>query len=332
MNSKKSLIRILITLILSFIMIVSCAISLSSCGKDEISLPKEISQEDWNSCRQYVNLSTGIKMSYVEMGDPNGEVVILQHGMTDNSRSWSLTAPYFANAGYHVYMPDLRGQGKSQEADGYYTTVTYATDLKAFFDAKNIDKAIVIGHSLGSYTIQNFWMMFPEKCTKVVLVSSLPLNGYQNTRLTSIVNMLDNLKDDEELSDTFMDFWYSSTCQEQKYNNGVFDTFLENMKKEAQSLSKKSWLNIVKGLIASNINDLYPYFNKTIPALVLHGNDDDMARGEYQQELLDDLGISNANYKNYIGVGHNIHFEIPEQFATDVLYWIKNGVLPSQEK
>jgi len=326
MNKTKSLIRTSFVAILTFVMLFCCAISLFGCSTKK--LPTEISQEDWNSYRQYVRLSTGITMSYVEMGDPDGEVVVLQHGMTDNSRSWSLAAPYFAKAGYHVYMPDLRGQGKSQEADGYYTTVTYATDLEAFFDAMNIDEAIMVGHSLGSYTVQNFWLMFPERCSKVVLVSSLPLNGYQNNRLTSILSILDALEDDEKLSDSFMDFWYASVCQESKYDD-VFDTFLENMKNDAKALSKKSWLNIVKGLLASDINDLYPYFDKTIPALLLHGEDDDMASKEYQQELRDDLGISNSNYKDYSGVGHNIQFEIPEQFATDVLYWLENGVLPS---
>lgn len=312
-------------IITAFALVLMLVFSLTACTK---TLPLEISQDDWNSHRQYVNLSTGITMSYVEMGDPNGEVIILQHGMTDNSRSWSLTAPYFAQAGYHIYMPDLRGQGKSQSADGYYTTVTYATDLEAFFDAMKINKAILVGHSLGSYTVQNFWMMFPERCEKIVLVSSLPLNGYQNSRLAPMIQMLKNLeKNNEKLSETFMNNWYQSTCQEPKYSE-VFDTFIANMKNEAQALSIKSWINIVSGLLASNINDLYPYFNKTIPALVLHGDKDDMAEGQYQQDLLDLLDISNTNYRNYQNIGHNIHFEIPEQFANDVLGWLETGNLP----
>ena len=49
-------------------------------------LQMEISQDDWNDNRQYVELSTGITMSYVEMGVEDGPALILQHGMTDNSR------------------------------------------------------------------------------------------------------------------------------------------------------------------------------------------------------------------------------------------------------
>jgi len=154
--------------IICLIMVMVLAMTaLTGCkGKspEKAELPQAISQDDWAASKKFVELSTGIKMAYIEMGDPNGEVVILQHGMTDNSRSWSLAAPYFTAAGYHVYLPDLRGMGKSDAPDGYYTTVTYATDMKAFFDAMGIDRAILVGHSLGSFTVQTFALMFPERC------------------------------------------------------------------------------------------------------------------------------------------------------------------------
>jgi len=229
-------------------------------------------------------------------------------------------------------MPDLRGQGKSQETSGYYTPTTYATDLKAFFDAKHIDKAIVVGHSLGSFTIQNFWMMFPERCSKVVLVSSIPLNGYQNDSLAKIYNnVIKPLKADEHVSDEFLEGWYDTEIDEPKFAP-IFDKFKSYMKQEAKVLSKQSWTNILFGLMACNINSLYPFFDKTIPAIILHGNEDTMTAGKYQDELLTDLGIDKTtNYKNYDKVGHNIQFEIPEQFSNDVLTWLQTGVLPQDK-
>ena len=59
--------------------------SSESDNEQPYELQMEISQEDWDDHRQYVELSTGITMSYVEMGDPDGDPLILQHGMTDNS-------------------------------------------------------------------------------------------------------------------------------------------------------------------------------------------------------------------------------------------------------
>ena len=320
----------IIALLLSVLMLSSISAAFADDTSSD-TLPMTISQEDWAASKKYVELSTGIKMAYVEMGDPDGEVIILQHGMTDNSRSWSLAAPYFAEAGYHVYLPDLRGMGLSDKPDGYYTTVTYAADLEAFFDAMGIEKATLVGHSLGSFTVQTFALMFPERCEKIVLVSSLPLYGYQNETLYgAYINYIEPLGDDEHPSDAFMDKWYETNPQEDGIAD-VFDEFLANMKKEAQVLPKSAWKNIFLGLIATNLEDVYPFFDTDIPVLVLHGNDDTMTATEYQSELLTLLNVDEeTSYRNYEGVGHNVQFEIPEKCSNDILTWLSTGALPEE--
>ena len=111
---QKSLIVLLLALMAVFV--------LTACGgesaEEESAAPElamEIAQADWDSYRQKIDLSTGITMAYVEMGVEDGEPLMLIHGMTDNSRSWSLIAPYFAEAGYHIYMIDLRGHGETDQ-------------------------------------------------------------------------------------------------------------------------------------------------------------------------------------------------------------------------
>ena len=289
---------------------------------------KKISQDAWVSAKKYVKLSTGIKMAYVEMGDPDGEVVILQHGMTDNSRSWSLAAPYFAEAGYHVYLPDLRGMGKSDAPDGIYGIETYATDLEAFFDAMDIDQAIVIGHSLGSFVAQDFCLMFPERCSKLVLVSSIPVRGIQNEMLDKAYHgYIEPLAEDEHPSDDFMDFWYACEPKEEGIQD-VFDSFISNLKKESQCLSRATWKNIIFGMMASNSEMLYQEYDPDIPVLILHGEEDTMTTTKYQQELSDLFDVSADSFRNYDGVGHNIQFEIPEQSSKDILGWLETGTLP----
>jgi len=312
------------------------AMSLASCG----SLPKSIAQDDWDKNRQYINLSTGLRMCYVEMGDPKGEPIILQHGMTDNSRSWSLAAPYFAEAGYHVYMPDLRGQGKSSTMEGHYTTYQYATDLNAFCEAKKIDNAICVGHSLGSFTMQTFWLMYPERVKKTVLVSSIPLFGYQGVALQGMYDArIKPLAEDGHLPDAFMDAWYDCSTDpvEAEIKGEVFDKFLSYMKKEAQGLSKKAWTNILFGMLESNFcgsdktSNMYKYVDKSKDCLILHGSTDAMTKGEYQTELVNLLsneGGTNVSYREYEGVGHNIQFVTPKKCAKDILGWLNTGKLP----
>jgi len=322
----KKIICLILAMAITVIPLTGCA----EKNPDKAELPLAISQDDWADSKQFVELSTGIKMAYVEMGDPKGDVIILQHGMTDNSRSWSLAAPYFAEAGYHVYLPDLRGMGKSDAPDGYYTPITYATDMEAFFDAMNIDKAILVGHSLGSYTVQCFSIMFPERCDKIVLVSSLPMEGYQNDALVPAYQAyVEPLAEDGHPSDAFMDAWYATTLHEDAFSD-IFDTFLDHMKKEAQVLSRKAWKNIMLGMIAVDMTNLYSQIDHSIPVLVLHGDEDTMALTQYQNELLEIFNVDDDSYVNYEGIGHNIQFETPKRCATDILTWLRTGSLPKQ--
>jgi len=314
--------------IIAIVLCMVLALSLVSCANKSKDLPMEISQEQWAESKKYVELSTGIKMAYVEMGNPDGPVIILQHGMTDNSRSWSLAAPFFAEAGYHVYLPDLRGMGKSDAPNGYYTPITYATDLRAFFDAMHISKATMVGHSLGSYTVQAFSLMFPEMVEKLVLVSSLPLSGYQNAALIGAYKKyIEPLPEDGHPSDAFMDSWYATVLNEDEYKD-VFDTFLTNMKKEAQVLPKRAWTNIFFGLAVDDFTYCYSQIDESIPVLILHGDEDTMAVTEYQAELCEIFGVSEGSYRNYEGIGHNIQFEMPRRCATDILTWLDTGSLP----
>ncbi len=305
------------------------------CNKkdsDKKELPQTISQDEWADAKRYVSLSTGIKMAYVEMGNPDGPVVILQHGMTDNSRSWSLAVPYFVEAGYHVYLPDLRGMGKSDAPDGYYTTVTYATDMEAFFDAMKIDKAIVVGHSLGSFTVQTFALLFPERCEKVVLVSSIPVKQYQTESLVRLyTTYIEPLGENDHPSDAFMDYWYDCTFKEDNAEEVEFDKCIAGLKAESKALAKSTWKNILLGLAATDLGGLYSEFDTSIPVLLLHGDDDTMTKNENQTELKDFLNIDSDSFMNYEGVGHNIQFEIPNRCANDILTWIATGSLPKEE-
>lgn len=284
-----------------------------SSNEQPYELQMEISQEDWNDHRQYVDLSTGITMSYVEMGDPDGDPLILQHGMTDNSRSWSLIAPYFAEAGYHVYMLDLRGHGYSDKPDtGMYTIIDFSNDIAAFMDAKGIEKADLVGHSLGSMTMQAFMMNYPDRCDHVVLVASTPVNSAALG--TDMYDYMLTLDEGDHPDDEFMAGWYSNP-------NPVDEDFLQREMAESQNLDVNAWRCICAGAAAVDMTSFYPYIDSyDIPTLIMHGTLDSFFDDAAQETLLDYL--PDSEYIVYDGIGHNIQWEIPEQCAQDILDFI----------
>lgn len=314
-------------ILLAFLTSAALALPLTACGSNQsqtgssvssVSSSEEytkevdsISQEDWDSHRQKVKLSTGIEMSYVEMGDPDGKPLILQHGMTDNSRVWSQSAPYFAKAGYHVYMPDLRGHGYSDKPEsGMYTLTNYADDLNAFMEAKGIEKADLVGHSLGSLTMQAFMFMYPERCDHVVLLASAPVDDKLGDALMSTYDMAVDLKDDEHPNDEFMDAWYTM-------DNPVDETCLKYVKKESQQLPAYAWRAISAGAVAMNLEALYPNFDSSIPTMIMHGTKDSFFDAATQKKLQKELPF--AEYKEYKGIGHNVELEAPKRMANDLM-------------
>lgn len=68
-----------------------CGMAVNAASAAELPIP---SQADWAGAKKSVKLANGLSLAYVEMGDPDGKPTLLIHGYTDNSRSWSLMAPY----------------------------------------------------------------------------------------------------------------------------------------------------------------------------------------------------------------------------------------------
>src|SRR5829696_5228258 len=97
-----------------------------------------VDQSAWASFKKEVRLQNGIRLAYVEAGDPKGEPLLLLHGFTDSSRSFSPMVPYLGQ--YRLLIPDQRGHGASQ----------FAYDARLFLDALGVKRAAVVGHSLGS--------------------------------------------------------------------------------------------------------------------------------------------------------------------------------------
>ena len=86
-------------------------------------------------------------MSYVESGPSDGPAIVLLHGITDSSFSFSRILPLI-NPRYRVYAIDQRGHGDSDKPESGYTMKDLAADVTAFLDAKRIKKAVVVGSGI----------------------------------------------------------------------------------------------------------------------------------------------------------------------------------------
>ena len=111
----------------------------------------------------------GHRVSYRRAGW--GPVVVLIHGITGSSLTWEHVIEPLAER-YTVVAPDLLGHGESAKPRGDYSLGAYASGIRDLLAAIGHDRATVVGHSLGGGVAMQMAYQFPERCERLVLVSS----------------------------------------------------------------------------------------------------------------------------------------------------------------
>ena len=108
----------------------------------------------------------GTDLFYTESGE--GAPLILLHGNGESSDYFKSQIPVFSNS-FHVFALDTRGHGRSGRGTEPFTLVRFAEDLKAFLDARKIDKANLLGFSDGGNVALLFALRYPERVERLVL-------------------------------------------------------------------------------------------------------------------------------------------------------------------
>ncbi|HEU4510819.1 MAG TPA: alpha/beta hydrolase [Pyrinomonadaceae bacterium] len=111
----------------------------------------------------------GPKIHYVEAG--SGQAVILLHGLGGSSRAWQTNIGPLAEK-FHVFAPDQIGFGKSDKPLVNYRIRTYVDFLDQFCKQLKIERATLIGNSMGGWIAAAFTAAFPDRVEKLVLVDA----------------------------------------------------------------------------------------------------------------------------------------------------------------
>lgn len=118
-----------------------------------------------------------MKLFYREEGKKNQHPIVIVHGLYGSSDNW-LTVGKKLGKKNHVFMVDQRNHGRSPNANEHnYEDMT--EDLADFFEEHRIEKAIVIGHSMGGKTAMYFAAEYPEKIDKLIVADIAPKNYFE---------------------------------------------------------------------------------------------------------------------------------------------------------
>jgi pimeloyl-ACP methyl ester carboxylesterase len=286
----------------------------------------------------YINLATqqqSLKMAYMDVkpGKPNGKTVVLLHGKNFNGAYWRETAQALSGKGYRVVIPDQVGFGKSSKPQYFqYTFQQLAQHTKAILDSLGIDKAAILGHSMGGMLATRFALMYPETTWKLILENPIGLEDWKLKVPYQSVND-----------------WYKRELGQSydKIKNYQLKSYYDNQWKPAYN----EWVNLLAGwtinkdypLIAWNAALTYDMiFTQPVvyeleklkePTLLIIGTRDRTALGkelasatdQKTMGLYNELGKSTAAkikgslLKELDNVGHLPHIESFERFINPLL-------------
>src|SRR4051794_27494670 len=100
-----------------------------------------------------------------------GPPIVLIHGVAGRAAQWDETMLQLAEQ-HTVIAPDLLGHGESAKPRGDYSLGAFASGVRDLLIGLDIEGATVVGHSLGGGIAMQFAYQFPERCQRLVLVSS----------------------------------------------------------------------------------------------------------------------------------------------------------------
>ncbi|RLJ31875.1 pimeloyl-ACP methyl ester carboxylesterase [Chryseobacterium sp. 7] len=286
----------------------------------------------------FLNLTSqgeDLKMAYMDVKPQksNGKTIMLLHGKNFNGAYWERTAKDLSAKGFRVVIPDQIGFGKSSKPHAYqFSFSQLAENTKGILDELKIDKAIVLGHSMGGMVATRFTLLYPEKVQKLILENPIGLEDYKTFAAYQTIDQAYQ----SELKNTA-----------ETYKNYQLKFYYDNKWKEEY----QPWLDLIAGWTlhkdypqvawdAALTSDMiynqpvcYEFKNIKVPTLLIIGTRDRTAIGKDRapKELQSKMGqyqelgkktqreITGSKLVEIENVGHLPHIEVYPKFM-EALY------------
>jgi pimeloyl-ACP methyl ester carboxylesterase len=273
--------------------------------------------DGFDRLKHTVALPNGMTLGVIEMGPASGRPVVLVHGYTDSARDW-LPVVSSLDPAWHLIIVDIRGHGASGKPECCYDRIDFAYDIKLLLDHLHIERATIVGHSLGSIIAQTFAEFWPQRTERVVLVSSTggtrascPDDGVKTMDFRSEIM---KLKDPIDPDSPWMIEWWSSPTP-------VPEEFIRRQRVDSAHMPVQVWLAVLEqGLTGSDLQATLPRL--TAPTLLLWGEKDPIFGPRDRCSLRE--ALPNAQVHVFEGLGHNPFWEQPAAFAAVMVPFV-NG-------
>jgi len=263
-----------------------------------------------------------MELFFRKYGDNNPALIIV-HGLYGMSDNW-VTIAKALSENFKVFVIDQRNHGNSPHSDEHNYDLMQQ-DLLEFMQKHKIEKAILLGHSMGGKTVMNFAKFHTEMITAMIVVDispkrydALQLSQSKNRHL-QILNAMKNInfidiKRREEIRENII-----SVLKEER----IADFILKNLKRVNGEFQWKLNINTIINRLDDAIEDLE--FTNTIsgfPILFVRGEKSNYILDEDIKFIKEKFPVAEITTIN--DAGHWIHAEQPKKFTNIVLEFLDN--------
>ncbi len=234
----------------------------------------------------------------------SGPPVVLLHPFPVDHEFW-LPISGFLSTRYRLIMPDLRGHGESGLGDGPAVMTKHAADLARVMSAVGVDRAAMVGVSIGGYVLFEFWRCFRERVSALVLSNTKAGPDSLEARAGRLQAADDVLKGGTE---TFFQSMLLKLLGETTRHSRP--DLVEGALRMMRKMSPEDVAGVQRGM-AERPDSIATSKTIDVPALIITG-DEDTLTGVPEAEIMKE-SIRGSEMKVISKAGHYAAWEQPQE-------------------
>jgi len=256
-----------------------------------------------------ITLPGRLRLEFAERGPRGGLPVIALHGVTDSWRSFEPVLPHLPGD-LHVMALSQRGHGGSDKPLGGYAPAEFAADVAAFMDALGIERAVLVGHSMGSVHALRCAIDHPSRVAGLLLAGTMPWFGRPPEMMQFHREHIVPLED--PVPEAFAREFQLSTLA-----RPIADAWLDGFVAESLKVPARVWRAAFAGFIDDDFSARLREID--VPTQIVWGRHDMFCSAADQQDMLQ--RIRAARLVEYADAGHAMHWEEPQRFARELAHF-----------
>jgi len=251
-----------------------------------------------------------MKLHSKTYGDKGQELIVI-HGLFGMSDNWNSLGKQFAKY-CKVHLIDLRNHGRSPHSEDF-TYDVMCEDVLEYMEDHNIQKPILLGHSLGGKVAMKFAFKYPEKTAKLIVADISP-RKYNTDFVQNLLQTVYKLPLEDFEKRKEIDSMLSSTYKDKGMRLFLLKNLYRNENKEF------AWRFNIEVLLEKVSNIQEADFVKgicNVPTHFIRGGNSNYITTE--DKLIINNHFSDFSIATIDGVGHWVHAESPERFYDEVM-------------